>query len=200
LSSKKTPPKIKWLKSFTSEDWLQMAIANPLEVLLDHAHCERKAAGFALQMIFRYVSEPGLSEVLSPIAREELEHFELVLRILKSRGLALKPLPAPPYASLLSKQVRKTEPERMLDSFLVACLIEARSHERMSLLSMHMPDKELRDLYKNLLNSEARHFGCYMTLAETRYEPTKIALRLEYLSEFESSILTKLHPFARMHS
>ena len=75
--------KIRWLLKKTSENWINLAISNPIEILLDHAHCERKAAGVALQLMFRYVSEPGLSEVLSPLAREELEHFERVLLILK---------------------------------------------------------------------------------------------------------------------
>ena len=64
--------KIRWLINKTSEDWIDLAISNPMEILLDHAHCERKAAGVALQFMFRYVDDPGLSEVLSPLAREEL--------------------------------------------------------------------------------------------------------------------------------
>ena len=72
------PSKIRWLINKTSEDWIDLAISNPMEILLDHAHCERKAAGVALQLMFRYVSEPGLSEVLSPLAREELEHLSLI--------------------------------------------------------------------------------------------------------------------------
>ena len=84
------PSKIRWLINKTSEDWIDLAISNPMEILLDHAHCERKAAGVALQLMFRYVSEPGLSEALSPLAREELEHFERVLSILNARGKNLQ--------------------------------------------------------------------------------------------------------------
>ena len=86
------PSKIRWLINKTSEDWIDLAISNPMEILLDHAHCERKAAGVAIQLMFRYVSEPGLSEVLSPLAREELEHFERVLSILNARGQKLRRL------------------------------------------------------------------------------------------------------------
>ena len=70
---------IKYLSSLTSDKWINLALSNPIEILIDHAHCERKAAGFALQLMFRYPSEPYLPEVLSPIAREELEHFEKLL-------------------------------------------------------------------------------------------------------------------------
>ncbi len=191
---------IQFLLSSTSDQWLQQAIANPLEVLLDHAHCERKAAGYAIQLIFRYMSEPGLPEVLSPLAREELEHFERVLDLLYSKGHSLRPLPSPPYASVLAKQIRNEEPERMLDSFLVAGIIEARSHERMSLLSLHSPEEELRKLYKDLLTSEARHSCLYWHLAQRRFEINIMKDRLSQLSQIEASILSDLHPEPRMHS
>ncbi len=199
-NNSKVPKKIKWLNSSTSASWLDQAITHPLEILIDHANCERKAAGAAIQMMFRYLCEPGLAEVLSPLAREELEHFERVVEILKSRGRYLEPLQAPPYGSLLARSIRKDEPFRMLDSFLVAGLIEARSHERMALLSLHSPDNELRALYSELLNSEARHFCIYWTLAEERFDKSEMLMRLNQLAEVESKILSKLHPEPRMHS
>ena len=184
----------------TKKDWINLAISNPLEILLDHAHCERKAAGVALQLMFRYVSEPGLSEVLSPLAREELEHFERVLSILNARGKKLQKLESPPYAAILAKNIRKDEPLRMLDSFLVAGLIEARSHERMKLLSIHSPDVELSNLYADLLKSEARHFGIYWKLADERFERNTIISRLEELAKVESDALVEMHHEPRMHS
>ena len=192
--------KIRWLLNKTNENWVNLAISNPMEILLDHAHCERKAAGVALQLMFRYVNEPGLSEVLSPIAREELEHFERVLSILTSRGGKLQKLSSPPYAAILAKNIRKDEPLRMLDSFLVAGLIEARSHERMQLLSIHSPDIELRNLYADLLKSEARHFGVYWRLADERFERNILISRLKELAKVESDALVKMHHEPRMHS
>ena len=200
LTTNTSPDRIKWLASATSDAWLQQAITNPIEVLIDHAHCERKAAGWAVQMMFRYLCEPGLAEALSPLAREELEHFERVLAILKSRGHYLKPLPAPPYGAALAKKIRSAEPGRMLDSFLVAGLIEARSHERMSLLAAYSPDIELATLYRELLNTEARHFHLYWRLAKERFDRELIAQRLKDLASAETEILSKLHPEPRMHS
>ena len=199
----KSTASIRWLKSATSRIWLDQAIARPIELLIDHAHCERKAAGAAVQMMFRYLCEPGLGEVLSPLAREELEHFEQVLAVLTSRGRYLEPLPAPAYGAELTRRIRKTEPHRMLDSFLVAGLIEARSHERMALLAEHSPDAELRNLYRDLLTSEARHFGIYWTLAESRWCRTMIQERLDELADAESTALngTLQRPEdIRMHS
>ncbi len=194
------PLKIRWLINKTSEDWIDLAISNPMEILLDHAHCERKAAGVALQLMFRYVSEPGLSEVLSPLAREELEHFERVLSILNARGKKLQKLASPPYGAILVKNICKDEPMRMLDSFLVAGLIEARSHERMKLLSIHSPDIELRDLYADLLKSEARHFGIYWKLADERFDRSLLTSRLGELAKVESDALLEMHHQPRMHS
>ena len=192
--------KIRWLINKTTDDWIDLAISNPMEILLDHAHCERKAAGVAIQLMFRYVSEPGLSEVLSPLAREELEHFERVLSILAARGRKLKKLASPPYAAILAKNISKDEPIRMLDSFLVAGLIEARSHERMTLLSIHSPDQELRGLYADLLKSEARHFGIYWKLADDRFDRNILTSRLDELARVESNALVEMHPEPRMHS
>ena len=192
--------KIRWLITKTSEEWIDLAISNPMEILLDHAHCERKAAGVALQLMFRYVSEPGLSEVLSPLAREELEHFERVLFILNARGIKLQKLASPPYGAILAKNICKDEPLRMLDSFLVAGLIEARSHERMKLLSIHSADIELRNLYDDLLKSEARHFGIYWKLADERFDRNILTSRLEELAKVESDALLEMHHQPRMHS
>lgn len=201
------PPKstasIRWLKSATSQNWLDQAIARPIELLIDHAHCERKAAGAAVQMMFRYLCEPGLGEALSPLAREELEHFEQVLAVLTRRGRYLEPLPAPAYGPELARSIRKAEPLRMLDSFLVAGLIEARSHERMALLAEHSPDAELRSLYGDLLASEARHFGIYWTLAESRWCRSTILERLDALADAETIALSgslQRPEDVRMHS
>ena len=177
--------RVKWLAASTSSAWLQQAIAHPDLVLIDHAHCERKAAGAALQLMFRYPGDEALAGALSPIAREELEHFEQVVSLLGRRGLALRPLPAPAYGSALAAAVRREEPARMLDSFLVAGLIEARSHERMALLAAHSPDHELRDLYAELLASEARHFGAYWLLCEQRWPRPLVVERLQQLAERE---------------
>jgi tRNA-(ms[2]io[6]A)-hydroxylase len=191
---------VKWLAVPTGSAWLEQALAHPEELLIDHAHCERKAAGAALQLMFRYPSDGELAAVLSPLAREELEHFEQVQALLEKRGLRLRALPAPPYGAALAALVRRAEPERMLDSFLVAGLIEARSHERMALLAAHSPDPELRALYGDLLASEARHFGLYWILCERRWTRPLLADRLRELARREAQILATLHPQPRMHS
>ena len=192
--------RVKWLAAPSSAAWLEQALAHPELLLIDHAHCERKAAGAALQLMFRYPSDGELAAVLSPLAREELEHFERVQALLERRGLGLRALAAPPYGAALAALVRRKEPARMLDSFLVAGLIEARSHERMALLAAHSPDPELRELYADLLASEARHFGLYWVLCERRWPRPVLTERLAALAQEEAVILANLHPQPRMHS
>ena len=191
---------IKYLSSLTSDDWIHLALSNPIEILIDHAHCERKAAGVAIQLMFRYPSEPNLAEVLSPIAREELEHFEKILYFLKDLGHSLKAIKPPPYGAELAKNIRKEEPNRMLDSFLIAGLIEARSHERLSLLALNSENKSFKALYESLLESEARHFGIYWNLADERFDRNNVVSRLEELARIESDALVELHNEPRMHS
>ena len=177
--------RVKWLAAPSSAAWLEAANARQDLLLIDHAHCERKAAGVALQLMFRYPSDAPLAEALSPLAREELEHFELVLQVLERRGIALRPLAAPAYGASLAAAVRRQEPQRQLDALLVAGLIEARSHERMALLAAHAEDPELRELYGELLASEARHFGLYWVLAEERHGREATVARLEALAQLE---------------
>ena len=185
-----TPTPIRWLVRPSSRRWLEQAIAQPEHLLIDHAHCERKAAGAALQLMFRYPSNELLAAVLSPLAQEELAHFDRVLTLLQKRGIALRPLAAPPYGAQLAGQIRKQEPLRQLDTFLVAGLIEARSHERMALLASNHPDQELRELYGNLLSSEAKHFGLYWILCERYWPRPQIIERLEQLALAEVAALT----------
>jgi tRNA-(ms[2]io[6]A)-hydroxylase len=192
--------RVRWLAAPSNADWLAQALAHPDLVLLDHAHCERKAAGVALQLMFRYPGDSDLAAALSPLAREELEHFERVQALLARRRIPLRPLAAPPYGAALTALVRRSEPDRMLDSFLVAGLIEARSHERMALLAAHSPDAELRELYGDLLTSEARHFGVYWLLCERRFPRERVAARLVELAAAEAALLNGLHREARMHS
>ena len=72
----------------------------------------------------------------------------------------------------------------------MAGLIEARSHERMALLAAHSPDAELRELYGELLASEARHFGLYWVLCEQRFGREATTARLEQLAQAEVEALT----------
>ncbi len=192
--------KIKILQQPTSMAWVEQAIANLDTILLDHSHCERKAAGVAINLMFRYPSYQKLVRQLTAIAKEELEHFEQVNQWLEKRHIPLAPLNSPPYGSKLKAQIRHQEPERLLDSLLVSALIEARSHERLGLLGEHCPEPELATFYRGLMASEARHYGMYWLLANEYCDREIVDKRLVEIAKVESEILATLHPQARIHS
>ncbi len=191
---------INTLKQPTSLAWVEQAIAHLDTILLDHSHCERKAAGVALNLMFRYPSHTQLVRQLTAIAREELEHFEQVNQWLERRGIPLAHLSSPPYGAGLKALIRRSEPDRLLDSLLVSGLIEARSHERLGLLATHCPDRELAEFYGSLMASEARHYGVYWVLADTYFERDVVQERLDELAIQESELLAILHPEPRIHS
>lgn len=192
--------KIRFLQCPTQVAWIEQAINNLDELLLDHSHCERKAAGVALNMMFRYPADGPLLKALTAIAQEELEHFEQVNQILEKRGIKLQPLQPAPYGAGLKAQIRRQEPERKLDAMLVAALIEARSHERLGLLAEHCGEPELSKFYRALMASEARHYGAYWLLAVQDYPREVVDRRLEELAAVESELLETLHFAPRIHS
>ena len=193
-------PTIRVLQQPTQFAWIEQAIANLPTILLDHSHCERKAASVAINLMFRYPANATLVKQLTAIAKEELEHFEQVNQWLEDWDIPLAPLSSPPYGAQLKAQVRRQEPERLLDSLLVAALIEARSHERLALLAQYCPHPELAKFYESLVNSEARHYGIYWVLASKAFEPQIVQKRLTELSEIESDILQTLYSEPRIHS
>jgi tRNA-(ms[2]io[6]A)-hydroxylase len=195
-----TIPVINVLKSSTHQEWIDQALSNLEVILLDHSHCERKAAGVALNLMFRYPSNAEMVRKLTAIAQEELEHFEQVNQILEARGIPLAALSPAPYGAGLKAQIRSQEPHRFLDSLLVCGLIEARSHERLGLLANSLAYPDLSKFYRGLMASEARHYGTYWVLAHTYFEAEIVATRLDELAIVERDLLAHLHPQPRIHS
>jgi tRNA 2-(methylsulfanyl)-N6-isopentenyladenosine37 hydroxylase len=195
-----TLPRIRFLQNPTSDAWVEQALANLDVILLDHSHCERKAASVAVNLMCRYPAAVQLVAQLTLIAQEELTHYAQVNQILADRGIPLAPLQPPPYGAALNQQIRRQEPDRRLDCLLVAGLIEARSHERLGRLAAHLPDRELAKFYRSLMASEARHYGVYWVLADELVERSVLTQRLEQLAAVESEILATLHPQPRIHS
>ena len=149
----------------TPQRWIENALANQDLMLIDHAHCEKKAASTALSLMYRYVDNTDLLNRMSRLAREELRHFEQVLAIMKKRGVSYGHLSPARYAAGLRQEVRTEDPGRLVDVLIVGAIIEARSCERVAALAPHL-DATLSDFYTGLLKSEARHYRDYLTLAE----------------------------------
>lgn len=188
------------LKSDTTERWLRAVDEHLPEILIDHAHCEKKAAGVALNLIFAYVERVDFARALSEIVEEELAHFRLVLDLLARRGIRFRRLPPSNYGRQLNELVRKQEPGKAIDRCLVAALIEARSCERFSLLRDHVRDPELSEFYGGLFESEARHYSTYVRFAQQFGDEPAIMDRLAELSELEAEIIGRGDTVPRMHS
>ena len=188
------------LSERSSAAWLERALSDVDTILLDHAHCEKKAASTAMNLIFRYQHEPRLMRPMSELAREELEHFERVLTLMERRGVAFEPLEPSPYAAQLYKRVRKQEPHRLLDTLLVCSIIEARSCERMRLLADALEDEELARLYRSLLVSEARHHESFVQLAVSFSDVDTVQARLRELMDHEAEVLNRPTDGVRLHT
>ena len=189
------------LKSETDPRWADRALAALDELLVDHAHCEKKAASMALTLMFRYPERSELLRPLSALAREELEHFEQVLAHIEARGRRFRKIGTGGYAARLLKVVRSGEPARLLDTLLCCAVIEARSCERMKLLAAALEENEpeLAGFYRSLLASEARHHALYVDLADRLFDRAEVRRRLDAVTAHEAAVLAELPPTAHMH-
>ncbi len=160
---------VRVVREFLSVDtpavWFKAAADNLPLLLMDHANCEKKAASTALSMMYRYVEYPHLLKKMSSLAREELRHFEQVLELMTDCGIVYEQINSSRYAQGLHKLVSKAEPRRLVDLLICGAVVEARSCERFAVLVQVLPEK-VSELYRSLLNSEARHFQEYLGLAE----------------------------------
>jgi tRNA 2-(methylsulfanyl)-N6-isopentenyladenosine37 hydroxylase len=188
------------LKSETDVAWVRRVEDQLEAVLIDHAHCEKKAAGTALNMIFSYVEHVDVVTKLIEVVREELDHFRQVLAIIGNRGITFRGQPQSEYGKRLGENIRRDEPAKAVDRCVVAALIEARSCERFLLLRDHLRDRELAALYGALLESEGRHHGLYLGLAARFAPEAAVRARFEELAAVEASILAEPGPFPRLHA
>lgn len=188
------------LRAATDSAWATGAVKDLDAVLVDHAHCEMKAATNALSLVVRHSSDLGLVRALTEIAREELEHFQRVVDFLEARGLRLGPPPVDDYAAELRRAMKAlpaTDLPLFVDWLLVGALIEARSCERFKLLIQVLPDScpaDLRAFYEELFACEARHYRQYVDLAIRAAGPLAelVEPRLEALAEAEARIVRSL--------
>lgn len=182
----------------TPAAWLERAADNLDTLLIDHANCEKKAAGNALNLLYRHVEHTHLLMRLSKLAREELRHFEQVLQVMRSRGVRYRHVSASRYAGRLREQLHKMEPQRLIDTLIVGAIVEARSCERFASL-VPVLDIELGQFYAGLQASETRHFEIYLALAQ-QLADKDIDARVDQLLEFEAELITSKDPDFRFHS
>jgi tRNA-(ms[2]io[6]A)-hydroxylase len=195
------------VKSFictpTPQAWLNEVHNHIPELLIDHANCEKKAASTALSMMYRYVEHIDILHKMSKLAREELRHFEQVLDLMEAQGITYRQLSSARYAQGLHAQISKQEPYRLIDHLICGAVVEARSCERFASLIDVLPPA-IGNLYRKLLNSEARHFQDYLHLAQNVNSRTEanvdVAARVEVFLEIDREMITGVDKHFRFHS
>jgi tRNA-(ms[2]io[6]A)-hydroxylase len=190
------------LKQPTDGAWAAQAVGEIDAILVDHAHCEMKAASNALSLAARHPGDVEIVRGLTDLAREEIDHFQRVLSMLDARGVAMGPPPVDAYAAELRRAAHDSAAQpampAIVDRLLVGALIEARSCERFKLLA----DETARDevhvgehaLWSELLAVEARHYRTFVDLA-TRASGgarERVAARLDRLAVLEGAIVGAL--------
>jgi tRNA-(ms[2]io[6]A)-hydroxylase len=180
------------LKLKTDPRWVTIVESNIEEILTDHAWCEQKAATNVITMIAYNSEHVDLVTDLLEIAKEEIEHFQLVHNIIKERGLTLGRERKDHYVNELFKFMRKdgSRNDAFIDRLLFSAMIEARSCERFKVLSQNIEDKELAEFYRELMISEAGHYTTFLKFARKYTEKVDVDKRWAEWLEFEGQLIT----------
>src|SRR4051794_12842871 len=192
------------LRYKTPESWATNVLVEPLMLLNDHAHLEKKAATNALELLNRW-PEPNPPEnwvaAMTAVARDEVEHLSTVSRLLARRGGRLTRQHSNSYASGLHKLVRKGQgPAELIDRLMISALIEARSCERFYLLASICKDAELAKLYSGLWASEHGHYRTFIQLAVQILPENVVQNRWNEMLDAEAKLIVIQSPGPRMHS
>jgi len=188
-----------FLPCMTPRAWIDAALSDLPTLLIDHANCEKKAAATAMSLMHRHTENAILLNKMSRLAREELRHFEQVMKIMQRRGIDYTLVTASRYAAGLRDLVRKKDPGRLVDTLLVGALIEARSCERFATLVPYL-DGELAEFYASLLKSESRHFQDYLRLAADLSDEAELEARLGVFRKREQELIESTDSEMRFHS
>ncbi len=205
ISQLRTPNKVDlsavygFLGARTTPDWVAAAIADLPLIIQDHANCEKKAAGTAMNLLFRYEFSYDLQRKLAQLIREEMLHYEQVLGIMNERGQEWRYLSAGRYAKGMLKHKRTYEPAAMIDVLIIGAFIEARSCERFAALAEVIDDERLAKYYRYLLKSESRHFEDYLALAQS-LSIEAIDERVAFFREVEAELIISPDAELRFHS
>jgi tRNA-(ms[2]io[6]A)-hydroxylase len=180
------------LQTPTPSAWVELVLQNLDEFLMDHASCERKAHAAAMMLVNRFPEHPDLQDLMIDLAREELDHFQQVLRILRERGLQLPSDEVDPYVKKLLTHVRHPRREHLLDRLLVAAMVEARSCERFCRLAMALPAGSLKEFYVGFAAAEARHYPIFLDAAVSVTSRKEVDDRLSEWLTIESMLMTEV--------
>ena len=181
------------LKLATDPRWVNIVESNIEEILTDHAWCEQKAATNAITIIANNSEHEELVTDLLALAKEEIEHFQLVHELIKKRGLVLGAERKDSYVNELYKFMMTggSKQQRLVDRLLFSAMIEARSCERFKLLSERISDPELSKFYYDLMVSEAGHYTTFIGFARKYAEKVDVNKRWNEWLTFESEVISR---------
>ncbi|WP_293928590.1 tRNA-(ms[2]io[6]A)-hydroxylase [Sphingobacterium sp. UBA6320] len=179
------------LKLLTDPRWANIAEGNLEEILTDHAWCEQKAASNAISLIMYNSEHEELVHELTAIAIEEMQHFQMVIDIIKARGYTLGKERKDDYVGQLMKFNKKDGSRNMafIDRLLFAAMIEARSCERFRVLSQRIKDEELAKFYHDLMVSEANHYTTFLNFARQFSTDVDVDKRWKEWLDFEGKLI-----------
>ena len=179
------------LKLLTDPRWANIAESNIPEILTDHAWCEQKAASNAISLITQNPELEDLVHELTAIAIEEMQHFQMVIDIIKERGYTLGRERKDDYVGQLMKFSKKDGSRNMafIDRLLFAAMIEARSCERFRVLSQNIKDEKLAKFYHELMVSEANHYTTFLNFARKYTIDVDVDKRWKEWLEFEGQLI-----------
>jgi len=180
-------------------DWLPKVLGNLPAVLIDHAHLERKAATSALNLEKYRDLYPHVDQ-LNAIAIEELQHFQLVLELLKRRAIPFgQPYPSPWIAGLM-KSVRNGARHQAIDHLICCSLIEGRSCEKFQILASELKDidPELATFYAGLVESEGNHYATYLLMARG-VDEAETDRRLDFYLDLDARLILEPNPLPMLH-
>lgn len=173
-------------------DWTQAVLADFDTFLKDHASCEKKASGMALNVASHYPDQPQLLSAMVDLAVEELSHYREVIKLLLARNLAPGADQKDPYILALNQHVRRGSENFLLDRLLVGAVVERRGAERFGLLAEALTDPELAKFYLSITRSEERHWLLFVDLALEHCDQQAVWPRLAELSDAEAEVLSGL--------
>jgi tRNA-(ms[2]io[6]A)-hydroxylase len=181
------------------DDWLPRVLANLPAVLVDHAHLERKAATTAINLEKFRDLYPHVDE-LNTIAIEELQHFQLVLGLLKQRDISFgQPYPSP-WITGLMRSIRHGNRQQVIDHLICCAFIEGRSCEKFQVLASALKpiDPALAQFYAGLVESEGHHYATYLLLARG-IDEAETERRMDFYLDFEAELIRQPHTLAILH-
>ena len=189
------------LKTPSSQAWLAAVMNDFDNFLLDHASCEKKASGMAISILSHYPDKADIVLAMTDLALEELNHFRQVTQLIYQRGLQLGADQKDPYVNRLLKLIRKGAETYLQDRLLLAAIIEARGHERFSLIAEALPEGKMKQFYQAIARSEGKHYELFLDLAKkhTDTDKTQVDVRLEELLIAEAEIINQLPLTAALH-